>query len=247
MFLIIEFFKRHGGPCLMIRRHFESRRIETCDVLDKDIAVALRLARLGNDGHQGLSSLGEGRARRQGRLLAHLGLIPDAIIAGIDQRNLDGALATAEGISSLQKDVRVPVFSNPAITYPYYGDLGVCVDAFRRYGDLAVHKFLSGKFRGELQCLWVESPEVFEARLMGAVRSLLSGNSQFGWELWDLNFEQLIALHQLLVEKKPLFEIESEDGAYIPDYGSGIAIAQDGAVAEFDRRLAVYPGASRKK
>lgn len=242
-----EFSDAHGGLRLVIRRHLESRKAEVRAVLDEHVALALRLARMLNDGLQGLSFDGSRHAFDQGAALAALGIFPDVIICGTDQRNIDGAQATAEGIASIDKSRKAPSHRNPGVTYPYYADLKAGATCFGKYGDRAVHRHLSGRFE-ETRGLWVEPVEAFAARLMGAVEAIRTGRSQFGLELWDLNFEQMVALYHLLVVGTSLPEIACEpEDAHDPAYGAGIVVASDGTIAEFSFDLQIGSSAKLKK
>lgn len=241
-----EFSAQHGGLVLVIRRHFESRKVAAVkSIIDKSVAIELRLGRHLDDAQQGLSSMGAANAFTQGAKLAHLGLVPVAIITGWDQRNLDGGLATAEGIADASGPA-VPVYRNPGVTYPYYGDPQVGTACLAKWGDPAVHRHLSGALP-ETRGLWVESVSAFHARLMGAIEGVTTHSSEFGdgFELWDLNYEQMVLLHQTLVAKRPLEEIDIDD-PYDPDYGAGIAIAKDGAIVEFTRELQIGPSTEAK-
>lgn len=234
-----QFSDEHNGLSVAIRRHLESRKVEAVKaLLTPAVALALRLSRHLDDDQQGLSFEGEKHAFEQGELFANIDLVPVVIVCGTDQRNLDGGLATAEGIAKVSKH-KVPVVRSPGITYPYYGDPKVAADILGRWDHQAPHRHYSGQFttRG----LWTESVAAVEARLMGAVAAVCAG-SEFGsgFELWDANFEQMILWDQLLVKERPLTEIAYEPGeAHDPPYGAGIAIAVDGTIARFRQDLTI--------
>ena len=235
---LATFAAQHGGLALAIRRHFQSRKVRELDgFVDKTTAKVLRLARHLDDAQQGLSVEGEKNAFRQGQRLVEIGLIPGAIATGTDDRNLDGGLATAEGIFAASGP-NVPVMRSPGITYPYYGDTRKARDLLGKYGDAAAARHLSGLFP-ETRGLWVESVAAFEARLMGAVDSIAQRGSEFGdeFELWDLNYEQMVLLRHRLIIGSPLSEIDLE--TLEPLHGAGIAIAKDGTIAEFTADLDV--------
>ena len=74
---------------------------------------------------------------------------------------------------------------------------------------------------------------------MGAVDSIAQRGSEFGdeFELWDLNYEQMVLLRHRLIIGSPLSEIDLE--TLEPLHGAGIAIAKDGTIAEFTSDLEV--------
>lgn len=239
-----EFSAQHDGLTLVIRRHFESRKVRgLVDIVDKTTAKILRLARHLDDSQQGLSVVGEQNAFQQGRRFVELDLIPGAIVTGTDDRNLDGGLATAEGISAAG-GVPVPVVRSPGITYPYYGDVHKARDLLAQYGDDVVALHLSGRRPNETRGLWTEAPSAFEARLVGAVNAVKQCGSQFSpwFELWDLNFEQMVLLRWLFT-KGPL---DSLSHASEPLHGAGLVIAKDGTVAEFTADLVIGPSTEAK-
>lgn len=240
-----EFSAQHGGLVLAIRRHFESRKVRELDgFVDRTTAKVLRLARHLDDSQQGLSFEGEQNAWRQGQRLVEFGLIPVAIVTGTDDRNLDGGLATAEGIFA-SAGPNVSVMRSPGITYPYYGDTRRVRDLLGKYGDDVVALHLSGGRPDETRGLWTEAPSAFEARLTGAVDSVKSCGSQFGdgFELWDVNFEQMVLLRHRLVTKSTLSTLSE---LHEPLYGAGIAVMKNGTVTEFTADLEIGPSTEPK-
>lgn len=262
-----EFSDTHGGLKLLIRRHLQSRKIPPYKMLHSSPheALAVRLGRILNDQLQGLSAEGTQNAFAQGKAFAELGIWPRAIIYGLDQRNIDGALSTAEGMDFVAKlpankklgkqaPTAPQVMGNPGITYPHYGNLNLVVKLNEEHDDEALYEYgaflkhISGLYP-ETAGFWTEPVVAVEGRLMCAVDAVRNGQSEWGLQLWDTNYEQMIIWHQRVCMNQPLSKLQVEFNGgfwpYDPDYGAGIVIACDGTIAEFTSALEIGSSAKR--
>lgn len=192
-----------------------------------NMMCALIYSRTIDPSQLGLNLAGIAMATRQGEMLAEMGLVPKSIISGVDLRNVEGANLTAEAIKKAV-DVKVPCHKSPAVTYPYY-DAKVAFQSWEQFGDYAAHMYLAG--RPEVEGLWTETRETFASRITSAVEADYPGD---GYVLFDLNYEQVLLLHFLHVEKINLDEIPHTKGAWEPKNGGGIAYGTDGTIMEFD-------------
>lgn len=160
------------------------------------------------------------QAREQGRWLAQAGIVPERIVSGIDQRNIDGARWSAYGVGL--ETGEEPVFhQNPAVTHPYYGDPREIKALIEQHMDSVVHRWLRGEKGFERFC--TEDRHTFKGRILSSIMA-----DQDGSVLWDLNFEAIVLLHYLLVVGIDLDEIPIEGDKYWePKYGWGIAVSAD--------------------
>lgn len=238
---IKEWAERNNGLAIIIRRHLQSREAPILEVVSEPIADAFRYARMLQDSRQGLSAIGTQNAFQQGVALANMSIMPGIVVTGTDQRNIDGGVATVEGIESVIKNTPVLCATNPGVAHPSYGNLEICVAQFERHGNYSVHRHLSGRFP-ETCGMWVETVAALRARLMGAIHGILSERSSFGLEFWDLNYEQMILLFQVLIRKKPLSELDIEPNtAYECNYGAGFVVAQNGEAMQFTSSFMIGP------
>lgn len=221
---LADFSKMHGLKAV-VRRHMVYSK-PTLPV-SGNMMCALIYSRTIDPAQLGLNLAGSAMATRQGELLAEMNLIPKSIISGIDLRNVEGAFLTAEAIKKAI-DVKVPCHKSPTVTYPYY-DATKALAAWDTFGDYAAHMYLAG--RPEVEGLWTETRETFASRIISAVAAEYPGD---GFVLFDLNYEQILLLHFLHVEKAHLDEIPHTKGAWEPKNGGGIAYGNDGMVMEFD-------------
>ena len=120
-----KFSEQHGGIQVLARRHFEYEKPVAVPTTEAggnlSIIGSLVYTRALDPAKLGLSPLGARHAYEQGKLLVSMGVIPRAIVCGIDQRNRDGARFSAAGIEEVT-DQAVCYFTSPAVTYPYYSD-----------------------------------------------------------------------------------------------------------------------------
>lgn len=219
---IKDFANAHGLKAI-VRRHAVYNK-PTLPV-DGNMMCALIYSRTIDPSQLGLNAEGSAQMYRQGELLAEMGIVPDAIITGIDLRNVEGGQYTAAAIKKATGKT-VPCHKSPAVTYPYY-DTPKALAAWQKFGDMAAHMYLAG--RPEVDGLWTESPETFEARIHNGISDFPE------WTiLFDLNFEQITLLHFLDVEGLVRPQIPYDAKAWCPKNGGGIAYGKDGAVMEFD-------------
>lgn len=218
----IKDFADKFGVSAIARRHFSYNK----PVTDKEmggysVRGALTYMRALEHNRLGLT-FKEGRnAYEQGEALIKLGVLPQRIIAGTDQRNYDGARFTAEALTDLGHPTAY--YTSPAVTYPHYTEFGLVEAALRQFEDFAVHRTLAGQLTG----LWSEPVSVFEARIIAGL------TADYGVVpiLFDLNFEQITLLYFRLVQRLELKDIPFEAGAWKPKMGGGVVISADRQVA----------------
>lgn len=231
-----DFSDQHNGIKAIVRRHFDYEPVLATQATQGggygSLAGALIYTRVIDPAKLGLSTKGVQGAINQGRKLAEMGIMPSIIICGIDQRNLDGARHTAGGIKEVSGE-EIHYFTSPAVTYPHYRDPHQLSQAIDKYGDYIVHRYLAE--REEVAGLWSEPASVFEARVVSAV---MADYPEGAPVLFDLNFEQLVLLHFLHVEKIKRSGIPIEN-AWCPTKGGGIVYGVDGQVAEFTPELEI--------
>ncbi len=222
-YTIADFARKHKGLRVIARRH----AVYNKPVLGLDALTmaALIYSRTIDPQLLGLSAEGMEQMYNQGELLAEMGLVPDRIVTGIDLRNWEGGMQTVAAIKAKTGNV-VPCHRSPAVTYPYY-DAMKTVEVYEKYGDQAVHAYLSEQPGTE--GLWTESAADFMNRIEMSVASV----AWPGITLFDLNFEQMTFLHFHLVEHLRQVEIPFGPDAWCPKNGGGIVIANDDAVGEF--------------
>lgn len=225
-----EFADQHGGVNRLFRRHFEYEVPVEVPKTDhggnKSVIGGMVYSRALDFAKLGLSPDGAIHAMEQGRLLAEMQIIPTVILSGNDQRNRDGARFSVAGIKEITSE-SIPFYTVPAVTYPHYCDPFEIDQATAVHGDAIVHMCLKGSLK-----LWTEPPDVFEARIVSAVRA------SYRWEdpiLFDLNFEQMVLLYFRLLKKVQRTEIPTD--GWCPKYGDTIVIANDGTVALFNANL----------
>jgi hypothetical protein len=225
---LLSFFKEYGISA-MVRRHFGYRKpISDSELGGYPTRGALTYTRAIERSKMGLLFLEAQKAFNQGRQLKEMGIIPKLIIAGNDQRNEDGANATAEAFDPIVK-----VVTSPGVTYPHYFDFTGAKAAMAQYGDMAVHRNMAGKLENRL---WTETPVMLDARLTKAIYSEpLSGPL-----LYDLNFEQVTLLYFRTVAKMDLADIPYDDQAWQPRMGGGVVYSADRTIArEFTPDLTI--------
>lgn len=217
-------FAAQYGIHAIARRHFAYRKpVTDAELGGYATRGALTYMRALEASRMGLTHVEAVKAFEQGRrLISEMWIAPKVIIAGCDQRNLDGANATAEGIAAAG-GTQPQVFSSPAVTYPHYTSFPVVKEALEQYGDLAVHRVLAGQLHG----LWSEPANVFDARLCAAFTADYDGFVGGGPVFFDLNFEQITLLYFRFVRGFELSEIPFEDGAWMPKLGGGIVLSYD--------------------
>lgn len=221
----IKDFAAEFGVSAIARRHFAYRKpVSDREMGGYAVRGALTYMRALEKDRMGLSHLEAAKAFDQGRQLVELGIVPKLIIAGCDQRNMDGANATAEGITAAGGSFTA-VFSSPAVTYPHYTGFALVQSMLAQYEDLAVHRMLAGQLQG----LWSEPASVFDLRVLAAVQADYGVN---GPVFFDLNFEQITLLYFRLVQKLQLNEIPFQAGAWMPKMGGGVVISADRKTAK---------------
>lgn len=224
---IADFSKKHGVSAL-VRRHFGYRKpVSDGELGGYPVRGALTYMRVLERGRLGLTFVEARKAFDQGGQLVALGVVPELIISGDDQRNFDGGNATAEGIKAAGgQDVRV--WTSPAVTYPHYAGFERVKEALEKHGDLAVHHAL----RGGLY-LWTEPVACLEARLLAAVLGYYEDERTTAIHpiLFDLNFEQITLLYFRLVAGIEFRDIPCDKGAWQPKMGGGIIISADRKIA----------------
>ncbi|MCL5009223.1 MAG: hypothetical protein M1400_02680 [Patescibacteria group bacterium] len=227
---IRDFSEMHGLKAI-VRRHAVYEKPALPVVGDNNamnsLMCALIYSRTIDPKLLGLNKTGREMMYRQGELLVKMGILPELIISGVDQRNQDGARESAAAIRALTNR-RTAFRAMQKVTYPKY-DATRAYEAWQQFGDMAAHMYLAG--RPEVKGLWNESAEAFEARITSAVTADYSEGAPV---LFDLNFEQLTLLHFLHVEKIGLTDIPYGPDAWCPKNGGGIAYGTDGMVMEFD-------------
>ncbi|MBU0963834.1 hypothetical protein KKC06_02230 [Patescibacteria group bacterium] len=223
----------------MARRHFEYTKPVNVPATEAgsntSLLGALVYTRAFDPGKLGLTPDGALNALKQGKVLAELGIIPEAIISGIDQRNTDGARFTVAGIKEITgQDIQC--LASPAITYPYYVDAYQTAELMEKYGDGMVHRCLAG----DLTEVWTETAEGLEKRIISAV------GARYPWGtpiLFEMNFEPMVLLYYWFVKGTQLSKIPLEDG-WCPTYGCMIVMTNDGTPALCDANLEVIEDGS---
>ena len=218
---IRDFSDNHGLKAI-VRRH--AVYCKPSLPVDANIMCALIYSRTIDSNLLGLSVEGMEMMFHQGELLAEMGIVINRIITGIDLRNYEGGIMTAAGINR-HLTYKIPVLRSPAVTYPYYDPTKVPA-VWEKYGDMAVHAYLSG--RPGTEGLWTESADEFNERIYSAIHNT---DYSCGPVLFDLNFEQLVSLHYAKALRK---HIPCDGSAWIPKNGGGIVYGTDGTVAEFN-------------
>lgn len=226
-----EFANAHGISAIC-RRHFGyTKPVSDTELGGYATRGALTYMRALEHSRLGLTFREGEKAYKQGQALVALDLVPGLVITGIDQRNLDGGRFTAEAIADL-KAGSPRVYTSPAVTYPHYTDFETVRAALAEFEDYAVHRYLAGALAG----IWSEPVEVFEARLIAAVKA----DYGIASVLFDLNFEQITLLYFLLVKGLKRSEIPFEKGSWCPKMGGGIVLSHDRQVAaEFNADFAI--------
>lgn len=227
---IRDFATAHGLTAI-VRRHAVYQKPVLPKVGDdklmSSLMCALIYSRTIDPQLLGLNAAGRAMMYRQGELLVEMGILPELIISGSDQRNQDGAYETATAIRALTNR-RTAFRAMQEVTYPKY-DATRAYEAWQQFGDMAAHMYLAG--RPEVEGLWTESAEAFKTRITSAITASYPEGTPV---LFDLNFEQITLLHFLHVEKVGLTGIPYGSDAWCPKNGGGIVYGADGAVAEFN-------------
>lgn len=225
----IKNFAAEFGVSSIARRHFGYRKpVSDSEMGGYATRGALTYMRAFESDRMGLSHVEAAKAFEQGRALAkELWAPPRVIIAGCDQRNQDGANATAEGVGAAGK-TQPAVYTSPAVTYPHYTDFTKVKSVLEQYGDLAVHRVLAGQLRG----VWSEPASVFDARVCSAFTADYDGFGSDGPVFFDLNFEQVTLLYFRFVRKLELKDIPFEEGSWMPKLGGGVILSADKKTAK---------------
>ncbi|MBI5728233.1 MAG: hypothetical protein HY984_00590 [Candidatus Magasanikbacteria bacterium] len=213
-------FAAEYGISALARRHFGYRKpVSDAELGGYAMRGALTYMRALERSRLGLTHEEAAKAYAQGRQLVELGIVPAIVIVGDDQRNLDGGLATAEGIKAVGGPSPA-VRTSPAVTYPHYGDFATVRSALAADEDFAVHRYLA---TGLPMLLWSEPPAVFELRITAAILA------DYGVApvLFDLNFEQVTLLKFLHVDGLARTAIPFAKGAWCPKMGGGIVYSAD--------------------